>query len=244
MAIGAIIGGVAGAVGNYFGQKAAQKQANKNQRRAEAHELNILQNQVQWRVNDAMKAGLHPLAALGMNPASSSTGAGQVFGPQDYSGLGMEMGRAIDSVADPKDKVAAAATQLMFEKTALENEYTKTQVASQRMQNMQMAAPGVPGGNSNPETMSMPGYPDVKWRVNNPNSAQTAENHYGEIGGEVLGVLAGINDADRYLKFENILTAGGFAHGAGAAARKYLLDTAVAKDVAKGGYKSNYLGGR
>lgn len=242
-AIGGIVGSVVGGVGNYYATKEANKAAAKQARLAREHELNILKNQVGWRVSDAMKAGLHPLAALGMNPASSSVGPAQTFAA-DYSQAADSLGRAIDSVADPKDKVAAAATQLMFEKTALENEYTKTQVASQRMMNMQMAAPGVPGGNPNPETMSLPGYPDVRWNVNNPNAAQKAEDTYGEIGGEFMGILAAANDANRYLKFENILTAGDYGYQAGEAARQYLLDSAVAKDIAKGGYKSNHLGGR
>lgn len=242
MGIGAIVGAVAGGVGNYFAAKDAQKQANKNQRRAEQHELNILKNQVSWRVDDAMRAGLHPLAALGMNPASTGVGAAGAF-QADYGSMGADLGRAIDSVADPKDKVAAAATQLMFEKTALENEYTKTQVANQRLRNMQMAGPGVPGGSTNPadEYFAVPGT-DIKWKVHNPRAADTAESHYGEAMSEIMGWLGSANDIGRYMKLENIMTAGPLAHQAGTAARNWLLgkkapDDFFVEDAAGNRYK-------
>lgn len=236
MAIGAILGGIAGAVGNYFAQKSANKAASKEAKKARAHELNILQNQVGWRVQDATRAGLHPLAALGMNPASSGVGAAQTFGSNtDYAAMGADLGRAIDSAADPKDKVAAAAIQLGLEKSNLENEYTKTQIASQRMRNAQMAAPGIPGGQSNPEKMTLPGT-NVTWDVNTPGIAQRGEDTYGEIGGEALGLAAAFNDYNRYMKFENILTASDHAHNAGAALRQLIID-----DVNKGGYKSRHL---
>lgn len=213
MALGAIIGGVAGAVGNYFAQKSAQKQANKNQRRAEAHELNILQNQTQWRVQDAMKAGLHPLAALGMNPAQSSLGAGQVFGNNtDYASMGADLGRAVESMAKPEEKIVSQALQLSFEKQKLENEYVKTQVASQRMRNAQQAAPGKIGmdpalnGSLKPEDGVRIPFTDYTVPFADKGIAQKVEDSWGELGGELYGFGSQLESYYRYMNVEKYLT--------------------------------------
>lgn len=248
MGIGAIVGAVAGGVGNYFAAKSAQKQANKNQRRAEQHEINILKNQVQWRTQDAIAAGLHPLAALGLNPASSGAGAGQVFGGPDYQAMGSDIGRAIDSMARPDQKAATAALQLGMEKVSLENEYTKTQIASQRMRNMQQATPGVSGPvdpNINGKlasdvTIPIPGF-GIDIPVNNPNAAQEASNHWGEGGENVIGALGALNDVDKYLGLEAAILGSSGSNQLGQYVRSLINDTPMAADVRKGGYRSRYL---
>lgn len=242
MSILGAIGGVIGGVGNYFATKSANKAAAKEAKKARAHDINILQNQVGWRVADSIRAGLHPLAALGMSPASGSAGTAQVFGPStDFAALGQDLGRAIESTADPKDQIAARATQLLMEKTELENEYTKTQVASQRMRNIQQAAPGIPGGNPDPATMGADPSGTVTWKKHNPGYAQTQENDYGEIAGEIGGMWSAAYDAYKKLGLENMLGSNEQMYNNLSSARRWLIDSAVSKDIKKGGYRSNHM---
>ena len=70
-AAGSVVGGVAG----YLGQKKAESAQRQANRLAYEREKEFAQNQIQWKVKDAVAAGLHPLAALGVNPASANASA-------------------------------------------------------------------------------------------------------------------------------------------------------------------------
>lgn len=241
MSILGAVGSIAGGIGGYFAQKSANKAAAKEARKAREHEINILKNQVGWRVTDAMKAGLHPLAALGLNPASSGTGAAQVFGPQDYASLGADVGRALESATTPDEKVATRATQLLFEKQQLENEYTKTQVASQRMRNAQTAAPARPavdtalnGSISNPDGVRIP-FTDITVPFADKGIAQKVEDSWGELSGELYGMGSSMESYARYMNLERMLTGDDITPLILGAHR------AMSTDTAKGGYKSRHL---
>lgn len=92
--IGEIIGGLGSLVGGLFGKSSAKK----------ANEQNIqlqkdfAQKGIQWKVKDAIKAGIHPLAALGANTISftpSTVGDGGLA--EGIAGMGQGIGRAIDA---------------------------------------------------------------------------------------------------------------------------------------------------
>lgn len=73
---GQIIGAGIGAIGSLLGGRSDKKAAAKAQKQQMAWDRHVLQNQIQWRVEDAKKAGIHPLAALGaqISPASPLPG--------------------------------------------------------------------------------------------------------------------------------------------------------------------------
>lgn len=143
----------------------------------------MAQNQVQWRVADSVKAGLHPLAALGMAPANVG---GQWMGT-DFGSLGQDIGRAAEALSAPEDKVSSQMIRLQVERGTLENELLRTQIASQRMRMAQDAAPGV-GGNANAAVLNVPGYGD--WNVTNKTLGQDMENAYSEWGNIPAGMAA------------------------------------------------------
>ena len=96
MGLGSIIGGVAGAIGSIAGIN-SQNQANAFSREQFEYQKELHRNQMQWRVEDAKKAGLHPMAALGLSSSSFSPVS---TSPVDYSGLTnslSDMGQNIDS---------------------------------------------------------------------------------------------------------------------------------------------------
>lgn len=62
------------------------------------------QNGIQWRVEDAKRAGIHPLAALGMMPASATPMViGDVTG-ESFQRAGQNIGRAIDAGSSRDDR--------------------------------------------------------------------------------------------------------------------------------------------
>lgn len=114
------------------------------------------QNGVQWRVNDARAAGIHPLAALGMQGASSSpiqigttgsTGipsANPVTSPAPQPGVGssamgnavasfgQDLSRAITATAteiEREKQVSSASSLLALENQALQNKLLASQIA-------------------------------------------------------------------------------------------------------------------
>lgn len=73
---------------NYQNRQNQERQGNYDQNMAMMnfqHNKNVLQNQIQWRTEDAKKAGIHPLAALGISPASGSRGfSSNIGGPAPF----------------------------------------------------------------------------------------------------------------------------------------------------------------
>lgn len=138
-----ILGGIGGLVGSFLNNKAADDAADQ----AWDRQKKVLTKQIQWRVADAQKAGIHPLAALGVNPASGPPMANISGG--DFSAplaeMGQDIGRAAEAYASGGDKATARMTQLSLERGQLENDLLRTQIASQRARLVQQGTPGVPG---------------------------------------------------------------------------------------------------
>lgn len=68
--LGNIIGAIGSIAGGFLGNK-AQEKANKQNL---AWAKNQAHNRIKWTVNDAKRAGIHPLAALGANVPTTSPG--------------------------------------------------------------------------------------------------------------------------------------------------------------------------
>lgn len=142
--------------GSQFNTQLAEAQKDRDLQREFA------QNGVQWRVNDAKEAGLHPLAALGAQLASSSPIAisgnvpsGSVPGGtnmqtpdlaampvqadtsvgQSMANFGQDLSRAISAAStewERQKEVANAASALQLENQALQNKLLASQVAKTR----------------------------------------------------------------------------------------------------------------
>lgn len=86
------------------------------------------QKGIQWRVADATKAGLHPLAALGANTASfSPVSVGDMSAPLES--MGQNVDRAIDATRNGTEKMNTAMGALALEKSGLENDLLRSQIA-------------------------------------------------------------------------------------------------------------------
>lgn len=124
------------------------------------------QSGIQWRVQDAIQAGIHPLAALGGSGATYSPAAhiagGTFSSPSGPSGvsanfsssggmgdaltsMGQDLSRAVEksmNASDRTDSYTAAMQVLNLEKGSLENELLRSQLSRSR----QASNPPMPVG--------------------------------------------------------------------------------------------------
>lgn len=125
-AVGQIAGGV---ISNYYNQQQA--------RRNEANQREFAQHGVQWKVEDAKRAGIHPIYALGAPTHSfAPQSVGDSLGPA-VSNAGQYIGRALNATSSSEQRGTAftqAAQALALEKGGLENELLRSNIARMRQQ--------------------------------------------------------------------------------------------------------------
>lgn len=140
--ISAIIGAGSNLIGGLFGSKAnkdAQRLALQDKEQDRALQREFAQSGIQWRVEDAKKAGIHPLAALGGAGASYSPSAVSVF-PDNAIGssiasAGQDISRALDTTRTSTQRSAAVTKtmqDLQLKRMGLENELLSAQIAKTR----------------------------------------------------------------------------------------------------------------
>lgn len=156
--LGGIVGGVGSLLGGVLGNK-SQGSANAANlafaREQLEYQKELHKNQIQWKVEDAKKAGLHPLAGLGVSPSSFSPISGSAVG-SDYSYLGNalhDMGQDIDrSILNAKTREEQKdALRLQNESIALDmrgkdlnNQILESELASRRIRLAQQMGPPSP----------------------------------------------------------------------------------------------------
>lgn len=130
--LGAIIGAGASIAGGLFQNNAAKQQAQLQKQFAK--------NGIQWKVEDAKKAGIHPLYALGAQTHSYTP---QAVGDMGLSQAGQDISRAIDATRSKSDRLDAfgkTVQALQLQRMGLENELLGAQIAKTK----QGAAPPMP----------------------------------------------------------------------------------------------------
>lgn len=132
MSLFGFLGSALGAATSLFG-------ANKN---AKAQK-EFAQHGIQWKAEDARKAGLHPLYAMGAQTPS--------FQPVSYSDAGTHMAqagqdlsRAMDSTRTAGQRVSAAASSEALTNARLQNELLRTQIMSAKLAVNRAANPAFP----------------------------------------------------------------------------------------------------
>ncbi len=107
--IGDILGGLGGigsAIGGIFGGKSSAKKAAKAQKEALKFAQMQAHNAIAWRVEDAKRAGIHPLAALGANVGSGGFAAPVT--DQSYN-WGDAIGQGLSAVGNTMSSLGARA---------------------------------------------------------------------------------------------------------------------------------------
>lgn len=144
-----IAGAAAGELfGSIFGgkDKSAQRAAEQNA----ALQREFAQNGIRWRVEDAKAAGVHPLAALGMQPATASpTFVGAISDRDSWRSMGNDIGRAVAATATGAERQQQTLNDLAVERAGLENELLRSQIARSNSAQIGPPLPGVGGGDPN-----------------------------------------------------------------------------------------------
>lgn len=128
---GALAGGVLGALGGGFlgGGDSGKLAKDLLGRQMDRQEI-WMKNQMQWRVEDAKLAGIHPLAAIGSNitaPSVPGVSVGDV-GSGLSADMGQGIGRAIGAMMSDDQKYETTIRALQVERGELENQILAKQL--------------------------------------------------------------------------------------------------------------------
>lgn len=134
-AIGTAIGGLLGRQSQKSDNALAREQAEINAVRNIELQKEFAKSGVQWRVEDARKAGIHPMFALGAStqsfaPVSVGSSASS-FNPAVGANMGQSIGRALSATQDTGGRlsmVSEAAQGLQLENMHLQNQLLASQV--------------------------------------------------------------------------------------------------------------------
>lgn len=207
--IGALISAGASLAGGLLGQSntadanaAARRQAAqiaKDQRKMAQKNIRLqkdfAQQGIRWKVEDAERAGIHPLYALGaqttsFNPvtvgSASYSPQADTSMPNALANIGQDLSRAINTTRTQSERDLAyenTARALTLQKMGLENELLGSQLAKLR----QTENPPLPAGVPIAETKATP-IPELyagglKW-LTSPltSSGQDVQTRYGDEG--------------------------------------------------------------
>lgn len=167
MAWGAIAGAVANAGLDLFKGHQATSHADFWNGMNVALQKEFAQNSIKWRVEDAKRAGVHPMAALGISPASFSPVSTSIPSISDSSYLS-DMGQNIDrAIMAGKDQAARNEAEhnnrqfnnLALEKAGLENDLLRAQIDSMRAVRSTALTPPAPS--VEPRRMQNVGQPNT-----------------------------------------------------------------------------------
>lgn len=194
--LGSLISAGASLIGGLFGNQ----QKKEGQEREIELQKEFAQNGLRWKVEDAQRAGIHPLAALGSSGAQySPVGLGDNDSAAIGSSIGQDLSGAINATRTAPERATALGSKmeaLGLERAGLENELLRAQI-------LDITRPRVPPFPMADGAYNMPGQPasgvtkvagvpvkhDSGW-----SDAQDVEDRYGDLVQMVYG--AGVLGAD------------------------------------------------
>jgi len=126
-------GGILGAIGGMVGDYMQGKKAEAASRRQRNYNLNMARNQIQFRVQDAKQAGIHPLASLGITPYSGSSI--MAFGGGNWSNSMGKFGQSIgDAIDKSMDKDTKLMRQIDLEKAGIDKEKARVELEKDQIE--------------------------------------------------------------------------------------------------------------
>lgn len=173
--LGSLISAGASLAGGFLGQKNAKDARESTERMAQQNidlQREFAQSGIQWRTADALKAGIHPIYALGsagasFSPVSANFSADTSL-PNALASAGQDIGRAVNATRTGSQRVDAytkTAQALQLENQGLQNENLKIELASKTARLNQQANPPMPA-------------PGDSWLI--PGQAQSGQPKYVE----------------------------------------------------------------
>lgn len=153
--IGSVIGAIGNIVGGFMNKESAEDAQYATQQNLNAQmemQKAFAKQGIRWRVEDARKAGIHPLYALGANTASYTPQSVAFQGDSSlgnaFAAAGQDIGRAINSTRTGAERVDAftkSMQAIQLESAGVDLQIKKTMLASQIQRNIANATPPGPG---------------------------------------------------------------------------------------------------
>lgn len=187
------------AVTGYFAARADRKANEEAARKNYEQQKEFAKSGIQWKVEDAKAAGIHPLAALGASTAS--TGGTNVVGGGSESGdalrtlgtMGQNVSRAV-AASQTADQREMTKLQLANAKAELDGKVITNQIRASQLQKLNSTGPAFPSANDTPlisgQGNSMPGV-----------SIQPSKSTASEPGRP--GIQAGLINSLQYVREAN-----------------------------------------
>lgn len=150
--VGAAIGGALGSgLGGMLDAKSQQEYEREMAERNINLQREFAQNGIRWKVEDAVKAGLHPLYALGASTQSFSpvSAGSNSLEPMDHlANMGQDITRAVASTRTAEER-QMAGLQLQSARLDIEGKALDNQIRASQLQKMAATGPAVPSNQDN-----------------------------------------------------------------------------------------------
>lgn len=149
---------VISAIGNIIGGREDRDAAADANAQNAALQREFAQSGLSWRVRDAVRAGLHPLAALGASVPGATPSFQPVGSGDTWRSMGQDLSRAVSATSTSVQREMDALT---LERGGLENELLRLRIARE---SSAQVGPGLPGEELREaqHNMSAPGSPSVE----------------------------------------------------------------------------------
>lgn len=148
-----------------------------------AHRLNT--NKIQWTVEDAKKAGIHPLAALGVAGSAALPSFATPVAEMGQPSSGSAIGEAISNSGTAIGNAMLSQQDVRFKEAQIRNmEASTAQMLADATSRTQIAGARAAGQTLN-NTPSKFGVLNV--HPNEPGAAQRAEDDFGDLAQELFG---------------------------------------------------------
>lgn len=148
--LGQALSFVTGPIGAYFDRQSQKNAADHAARSNYAQQKEFAQSGVQWKVEDAKKAGIHPLAALGVSSPSTggthSVGGGGSDLGQSLSDMGQNVARAV-SASSTADQRALQQLSVRHAQLNVEGQEIDNAIKQNQLNQMQAVGPAFPSAN-------------------------------------------------------------------------------------------------
>lgn len=193
--LGAALGAGASLIGGAM-NRSAQNKANEQNYQAQKE---FAKNGLRWKVDDAKKAGIHPLYAVGAPTQSfSASYVGDTSMGNALQSAGQDIGGAIRNTQPVNERVETFNEQMMtlqLERGTLENELLRSQIR-RSLVGSNPSFPSTNGSGASGDVLtsenagamvSSPIFPNVT--VNDHTPAQTVSDEYGDWVGDSHGFM-------------------------------------------------------
>lgn len=193
-AIGPLISGGLGILGGKLSDDASASEAAKNR----ALQREFAQHGVRWKAEDAKRAGLHPLFAMGaptMSPAVSMPDVGGVG--RGLAQMGQDVSRSIAATRSREDRLRARMLEAQIEGQELENMGQRLRNRAEAKSQLgagiplsQMPVVAEPLGpvkydSEGNRIFPLPGRGTLKWPMKY-SQAQEIEDTFGDVMAEII----------------------------------------------------------